>query len=272
MASFMPNHSTMLLASLFLIVLATSLVSTTCSKRGRVLESEEDRNVRYAVGDRKAYFEELCIDARDPEPGVKALETLFPKLEYRFEVTEFVTSTRQARCSISHRRPQKVKLIPHVIANWTAEAKALADPLIAAAIKKGQKLPKCLESCTASLDEVSNAMSGLPATINFGYPKVEKFLRKSFAEDAGPPMCVSGCPDKSCSPEEKIIADKFHDIWGLMDCVEPYADNYLAQRTWQLAVDGGIVTTGRRQSSVVRPKNLEWTGGKGSKTQEGKAM
>ncbi|XP_006663569.1 uncharacterized protein LOC102710072 [Oryza brachyantha] len=210
MASFMPNHSTMLLASLFLIVLATSLVSTTCSKRGRVLESEEDRNVRYAVGDRKAYFEELCIDARDPEPGVKALETLFPKLEYRFEVTEFVT------------------LIPHVIANWTAEAKALADPLIAAAMKKGQKLPKCLESCTASLDEVSNAMSGLPATINFGYPKVEKFLRKSFAEDAGPPMCVSGCPDKSCSPEEKIIADKFHDIWGLMDCVEPYADNYLA--------------------------------------------
>uniref|UniRef100_J3N9D3 Uncharacterized protein n=1 Tax=Oryza brachyantha TaxID=4533 RepID=J3N9D3_ORYBR len=200
MASFMPNHSTVLLASLPLPRRPSNLLSLHY-----MLQTRAGVGVR---GGSKCA--ELCIDARDPEPGVKALETIFPKLEYRFEVMEFVT------------------LIPHVIANLTAEAKALVDPLIAATMKKGGKLPMCLESCTASLTEVSEAMFGLPATINSGYPKVEKFLHKSFAEDAGPPMCVSGCPDKSCSPEEKIIADKFHAIWGPMDCVEPYADNYLA--------------------------------------------
>ncbi|KAF0894790.1 hypothetical protein E2562_003674 [Oryza meyeriana var. granulata] len=56
-------------------------------------------------------------------------------------------------------------LIPHIIANQTAKAKALADPLLATAMKKGGELPRCLVACTASLDDVSKVMFGLPGRL-----------------------------------------------------------------------------------------------------------
>ncbi|KAF0894799.1 hypothetical protein E2562_003683, partial [Oryza meyeriana var. granulata] len=71
-------------------------------------------------------------------------------------------------------------------------------------------------------------MSGLPAQIDGErYPKVESFLHRLFKSSVVPPLCKSGCPDKSCSVEEKTIADKFHAIWALLDSVEPYTDYFL---------------------------------------------
>ncbi|KAF0894800.1 hypothetical protein E2562_003686 [Oryza meyeriana var. granulata] len=207
MASLTPDHP-MPLAPLFLLVLATFVFSVAGSEHARVLEEEQYARYRVPPDYRQMYLEDLCMDARWPRPCQRVLATI-PELEYKLDRWDFVF------------------LIPHVIANRTAEAKALADPLLAAAVKKGGELPRCLAACAASLDDVSKVMSGLPAEIDDErYPKVESFLNGLFKSGAVPPLCKSGCPDKSCSVEEKTIADKFHAIWALLDCVHPYAGYY----------------------------------------------
>uniref|UniRef100_A0A0D9XTS8 Uncharacterized protein n=1 Tax=Leersia perrieri TaxID=77586 RepID=A0A0D9XTS8_9ORYZ len=113
-----------------------------------------------------------------------------PEVEYRFESCEFAV------------------LIPRVIANRTAEAKALVNPLLVMAEKKGGEVPRCLAACAASLDEVSKAMSGLPMDVK-EYTKVQSFLHKKFEAGVAPPLCKSGCPDKSCSADETAITISF---------------------------------------------------------------
>ncbi|KAF0894798.1 hypothetical protein E2562_003682 [Oryza meyeriana var. granulata] len=207
MASLTLDHP-MSLAPLFLLFLAAFVLSVAASEHARVLEVEQ--YTRYCVlpYERPLYLKDLCINARCPRPCRRVLATI-PELEYKLDRWEFAT------------------LIPHVIGNQTSETKALADPLLAAAVKKGGELPRCLAACAASLDDVSKVMSGLPAQIDGErYPKVESFLRGLFKSGSMPLLCKSSCPDKSCSVEENTIADKFHAIWALLDSVEPYADYF----------------------------------------------
>ncbi|KAF0894772.1 hypothetical protein E2562_003656 [Oryza meyeriana var. granulata] len=176
-----------------------------------------------------------------PRPCRRVLATI-PELEYKLDGREFAT------------------LIPHVIANWTAEAKALADPLLSAAVKKGGELPRCLVACAASLDDVSKVMSRLPAQIDGErYPKVQSFLRGLFKSGAVPPLCKSSCPDKSCSVEEKTIADKFHAIWALMDSVEPYTDYFSPPslpptQSQKKATNKNIIIQEQKHNSVMVPR------------------
>uniref|UniRef100_A0A0E0MGG8 Pectinesterase inhibitor domain-containing protein n=1 Tax=Oryza punctata TaxID=4537 RepID=A0A0E0MGG8_ORYPU len=212
MASFTPNRSTLFF---FLVILAAVFVSAagaaaSGSEQGRVLE--EDQNIRYRVDDSELpnLYYEICMYAREHRPCRRVMATI-PDLKFKLSG-----------------QVELAELLSHVIANRTAEAKALADPLLAAAEKKGGVLPKCLVFCADSLDEVSEVMSGLPKDIDVDrYPKVQSFLRKKFESGAEPPPCKRRCPDKTCTADEATIADKFHAIWALMDCAETLGQYYV---------------------------------------------
>lgn len=210
MASFTPNCSTLFFLLVFLAAVFVS--AAAASEHGRVLE--EDQNIRYRVEDSELpdLYYEICMYAREHRPCRRVMATI-PDLKFKL--------SGQVDLAL---------LLSHVIANRSAEAKALADPLLAAAAAKkgGDELPKCLASCAASLDDVSKAMSGLPADIDVErYPKVQSFLRNKFESGAAPPLCKSGCPDKTSTADEAAIADKFHAIWALMDCAETLAQYYV---------------------------------------------
>uniref|UniRef100_A0A0E0MGG6 Pectinesterase inhibitor domain-containing protein n=1 Tax=Oryza punctata TaxID=4537 RepID=A0A0E0MGG6_ORYPU len=212
MASFTPNRSTMFF---FLVILATVFVSAagvaaSDSEHGRVLE--EDQNIRYRVDDSELpnVYYGICMYAREQRPCRRVMATI-PDLKFKLSG-----------------QVELAELLSHVIANRTAEAKALADPLLAAAEEKGGKLPTCLVFCAESLDEVSEVMSGLPEDIDVEkYPKVQSFLRKMFESGADPPLCQRCCPDKTSTADEAAVAEKFHAIWALMDCAETLGQYYV---------------------------------------------
>ncbi|CAN6380510.1 unnamed protein product [Urochloa humidicola] len=177
MASF--SHYFMLLSPILLILLSTVDSGTTPTSTG-----EKDAPLP----------QKLCLGASDTESCAKVIESI-PGIQ-----------TADGNGKIAD-------LCLHFAANKTTEAKTLADTLLAAA--KG-KAPKCLEACATNISSMAAVLVDLPAKQDdMNAYLTAKNFRAKFKHD-NPPVCEKDCRNKSTTPDETILASKFHDIWNVV--------------------------------------------------------
>lgn len=156
----------------------------------------------------EASEKESCVKLIESIPGIKAVEALTQASDYG---------------KIAH-------LCLQFAANKTTEAKAQAGTMVGAAKGKG---PKCLKACAADLTSMARVLRDLPAgQDDMNANLVCKEFRAKF-KGGEPPVCEKDCQNSpSSSPDENIIANKFHDIWTVVkvansqiQIVFPWPDN-----------------------------------------------
>uniref|UniRef100_A0A0E0MDC7 Pectinesterase inhibitor domain-containing protein n=1 Tax=Oryza punctata TaxID=4537 RepID=A0A0E0MDC7_ORYPU len=149
-------------------------------------------------------------------------------------------------CSIKNY--EATSLAEAMIATTTA-----ADPIIIATFFpqwKGDevittKTPpgKCLLSCNKTIGDVHDILVCGHTYMEDRPPIIHQNLTVLFHGGHPLPLCKSGCPDRSSSEGEAVLATKLNYIWTLLDLMEAVLPEYLSET--------GMTTSGAKHKTMI---------------------
>uniref|UniRef100_A0A0E0MDD2 Pectinesterase inhibitor domain-containing protein n=1 Tax=Oryza punctata TaxID=4537 RepID=A0A0E0MDD2_ORYPU len=90
---------------------------------------------------------------------------------------------------------------------------------------------KCLLSCNKTIGDVDDILTCGHTYMEDRPPIIHQNLTVLFHGGYPLPLCKSGCPDRSSSEGEAVLATKFNYIWTLLDLMEAVLPEYLSEET-----------------------------------------
>ncbi|XP_052135697.1 uncharacterized protein LOC127754256 [Oryza glaberrima] len=88
---------------------------------------------------------------------------------------------------------------------------------------------KCLLSCNKTIGDVDAIQTCGNTYMEDRPPMIHQNLTVLFHGGHPLPLCKSGCPERSSSEGEAILATKFKYIWTLLDLLEAVLPEYLSE-------------------------------------------
>uniref|UniRef100_A0A0E0MDD3 Pectinesterase inhibitor domain-containing protein n=1 Tax=Oryza punctata TaxID=4537 RepID=A0A0E0MDD3_ORYPU len=97
---------------------------------------------------------------------------------------------------------------------------------------------KCLLSCNKTIGDVDDILTCGNTYLEDRPPIIHQNLTVLFHGGHPLPLCKSGCPDKSSSEGEAVLATKFNYIWTLLDLMEAVLPKYLSETGTETTTSG----------------------------------
>uniref|UniRef100_A0A0E0MDD1 Pectinesterase inhibitor domain-containing protein n=1 Tax=Oryza punctata TaxID=4537 RepID=A0A0E0MDD1_ORYPU len=151
---------------------------------------------------------------------------------------------------------EATSLAESMIATTTA-----ADPVIIATFFpqwKGDeaittKTPpgKCLLSCNKTIGDIDAIQTCGHTYMEDRPPMIHQNLTVLFHGGHPLPFCKSGCPDRSSSEGEAILATKFKYIWSLLDLMEAVLPEYLSETGTRTEMTTTNMSSGAKHKTTI---------------------